>query len=410
MEGLLEIDFGTAPRQALAARLPYREQDAVAVPAFLQTLRHDEGVKSIPGVPHVRRRNGRAQRLMLHKGPDQELRVAGPLPMPVAEVLQLTQAENRLHRRHAHVGSKALVQPTEARLLLPRLDGGSRFSVILEAPCGIPQPVVVNGQEPSLPARRDDLVLTERKDGDIAERTDRTALVFGTVSLGTVLNQPQIVLLSQFGDGIHVAGPAGEMHNDNRLGPRGQLGGDRVGGQVLAIGVDVGEYGCSSRQWHCRGRGHEAPRRDDYLVTRSNAENAKRQIEGEGSVRQRDAMLPPKVPLICPLEITHVRARPGVDLARPQDLHDIGDLVFVIVRPADQAIHSFVRTGEPSGLHALPLRNLPQQHNGSSLHVAWKGHRLSQWNVHAASRAAATYRLAWRPTFATRKSQWRRTG
>ena len=100
--------------------------------------------------------------------------VRGPLSQPRWQALQLPQAEGGLDLGHAIVGSEAFDQPAEAgrTVGLPWTASWTLpWSLKLQARC--PERVVVQGQQPALAARGDDLVLAEREGRDVAELPDR---------------------------------------------------------------------------------------------------------------------------------------------------------------------------------------------------------------------------------------------
>ena len=165
-----------------------------------------------------------------------------PALYPVVEFAQLDTTDRRLHLGHTQVATKEIVHPAKAaRRQASLLRCGVASTVVLEGPGLLPQGLRAGQQHAALAAGRDDLVLAEGEGGQVAERADRAAVDAGAMRLGTVLDHAQVVFGREFENRCHVAGPAGQV--DDQDGPRtwGDSWPDRVSGQVLTVRLDIGE-------------------------------------------------------------------------------------------------------------------------------------------------------------------------
>jgi len=104
------------------------------------------------------------------------------------------------------------------------------------------------------------------------------------VGLGAVLDYAKPSLPGHLHDGIHLARPSGQMDGDDRPGSRREDRSDRLGGEVLAYRINVGEHGDRAAHQAATCRGNEAPAGNDHLVTGSDSEGAKGQLQGHGPV------------------------------------------------------------------------------------------------------------------------------
>ena len=84
----------------------------------------------------------------------------------------------------------------------------------------------------------------------MAKTAHRAAVICRSVSLGAVLDDDQMVFGRKIHDWIHIARHPTQMYADDGLGStrQGRLDGFR--GNVLRVGIDVGEDGRSLRKDH----------------------------------------------------------------------------------------------------------------------------------------------------------------
>ena len=135
-----------------------------------------------------------------------------------------------------------------------------------------------------------DLVLAEGEGGRVAaEVADRAAAV---ARRRAACAQSSMTMRScaagERDERIHVDGPAAQVDGDDGAGAVGEDRADRLGGEVAAVAVDVGDDRRRAHGDHgARGR-DEGARGHDDLVARADAERAQRELEREGAVGQGD--------------------------------------------------------------------------------------------------------------------------
>src|SRR5436190_9600491 len=173
------------------------------------------------------------------------LSVRSPTLVPLRQPPQLDASDCRLYLEHAPIGAERLMDPAESRRMWPVVHGIMALTMILVRPHALPQRGIVGCHHTALATGGKDFVLTERPRAYVTDRSHRPAVVRGAVRLGTVLDHYDVALACERHDGIHVARPAGEMNQENRLRARGKHRRDGFGRQILGILIDVGEH------WRC---------------------------------------------------------------------------------------------------------------------------------------------------------------
>jgi len=199
----------------------------------------------------VRRRDGDAkpgegaQAFMEHGG------VGPPLGDPLGQMLEHEASDGGLHLGEPVVGAGSLAHPAEGGgpvCVAARLRG--TLAVVLVGPHGLPEVTPGGGDHAALAAGGQDLVLAEGEAADDSHAADGPAPVEGAVGLGAVLDDRKASVFGEGEDAVHLAGPASEVHEDDRLGPTGEHRRDCLRSQVLAIAVDVGEDGRGASKEH----------------------------------------------------------------------------------------------------------------------------------------------------------------
>jgi len=127
---------------------------------------------------------------------------------------QLHQADSRRHLRHPEVGAP---QYLNVRYLQP-VPGG--HVVIHEGP--LPD-LLVTGRHHAALTRRDDLAELQAEAADVTNGAEPATLEAGSVSLGTVFDNPEPVTLCDVKNGIHSRHRPAHMHRHDRLGVRAYL-------------------------------------------------------------------------------------------------------------------------------------------------------------------------------------------
>ncbi len=222
--------------------LQHGGENTVPVPAGGQFRGFHEQVALIAGVAHGFRHGGHSQTRQRPCGLPNTLAVITAHPGPLGHPRQLDTANGRLDLGEAAIGAEALMQPAVTGRVLALVDGFPAFAMVLIAPHPRPQRAVVGGDHAPFPAGGHDLVLAERPAAHMAETAHRPAAPGGAMGLGAVLDQIEAVLLGQRRHGVHVAGPAGQVHAHHRLGGRRQRRRHGLGGDVLAVPVHIREH------------------------------------------------------------------------------------------------------------------------------------------------------------------------
>ncbi len=327
-ERLLAVDLGARAvlhRHALGLD---GEEHPVAVPALRQLRGHDMGVEAVEGVLAVLGRLRDADAADAGEAarkPGGELRAARVR----RGQLELARADHGgLQLRQAVVRAEAVADPPEAggtshELGVVRLR--ERPAVVAVLPGARERGVVIECYQAAF-AGRHDLVLAEGEARGVAERADGLAAIHSPVRLRAVLDHDDPALAGQAKDRVHLGGPASEVDDDDRGGASGQGRLEGPGGEVRALGVDVGE-GRRGADGHDAARGRdEAARRHDDLVSGADAESAQRQLECQGAVGDGECMSAAELLRVFALQRAAFLAGPVVDPARAQDVGDRLDL------------------------------------------------------------------------------------
>src|SRR5689334_789646 len=225
------------------------------------------------------------------------------------------------------------MQPAKTRRLRPLVHCLPALAVVLVAPAALPHFAIIGSEQSAFTTGRHDLVLAERKRGDVAERSDRTATIGCTVRLCAILNDFQSALTRKREDWVHVGRPPREVHNDDRLRARGESGGYGVGSQVPAVAIHVGAHRLRAPHHNTTRRRNEGAARHDHFVAWTDIETIQRKLERDRTVSQRDAVLASRELGELALERSSFIARPVVDLAGTQDLRDRLDFIRRERRP-----------------------------------------------------------------------------
>ncbi len=108
--------------------------------------------------------------------------------------------------------------------------------------------------------------------------------------VGAVLDQREVVASAEFEERVEVGGGTGDVHGDDRPGPRRdrRLGRGDVDAQRVGVDVDEDRRGVD-RKGGARRR-HERHAGDDHLVALADIAGRQRRFEGVRAVREREAV------------------------------------------------------------------------------------------------------------------------
>jgi hypothetical protein len=118
-----------------------------------------------------------------------------------------------------------------------------------------------------------------------------------------------------------------QVDRNDCLGPLGNHGLGGLGGDVAAVATDFREDRRRAHQPHARDRRHERPRGHDHLVTRADAEGAKREFERQRAIGEGNAMGAAETLCTRLLEGVHIAARPLVHPAGLKHFYHGGHLI-----------------------------------------------------------------------------------
>ena len=110
------------------------------------------------------------------------------------------------------------------------------------------------------------LGLVEAVATEVAEGTERAALVGGHHSLRGIFDDEQVVAVGDFVDGVHLAGDTRIMHGHDGLGLFGDGAFDQLLVEVHGVGADVHEHALGTAHGERVGGTDERERRHDDLV------------------------------------------------------------------------------------------------------------------------------------------------
>src|SRR5437764_176884 len=114
--------------------------------------------------------------------------IASPERHTFFQISEHHATDRALHLKHPPIGAKRFVKPTEARRVLPPMGRIIAFPVILVAPGLLPDHLIGDGKQPSLPASCNDLVLTEGKRSHVSQGSHWNISIAGPMRLCSVFN------------------------------------------------------------------------------------------------------------------------------------------------------------------------------------------------------------------------------
>lgn len=167
----------------------------------------------------------------------------------------------------------------------------------------------------------------------MANRAHAPAFVLGPMGLGTVLDDPEVVLAGQLHDGIHIRRPAGQVHHDDGLGAGGDGPLDGLGGNQAALGVYIGKNRPCSTHHRRAGRGNEGAGGGNNLVALAHPHGVKGQLERHRTVVQGNGVFGSDIVGKFTFEQAALLARPVVHFSRLEHLCSSFDLVWLKVGP-----------------------------------------------------------------------------
>ena len=180
------------------------------------------------------------------------------------------------------------VVASQAEMLVPRALG-QPAAVVQRPQAG--GKIVVAGEQDATLAAVEVLAGLEGKHADVSERADTPPFVLGSVGVGRVLDDRQVVTPGDVHDGVHVGRQTAQVDGDDGPGARGDrlFDGGRI--DVERIQLDVGKHGSRVGLDNRRSGGDEGERRHDHLVTGFDSDCRKRQPQAGSPGHHRDAVL-----------------------------------------------------------------------------------------------------------------------
>ena len=151
--------------------------------------------------------------------------------------------------------------------------------------------------------------------------------------LGAILDDLQPVLARQFEDGIHVARPARKVNGNDGLRPRCENFADRLRGDVLAVGIHIGDHRSRADRDGATCRSDKGATGGDDLVARSDAQSPQRRFQRHRPVRQGNGVTAAAEVGELAFELAAFLPGPVVDLAAAQHGRGRLDLIGREVRP-----------------------------------------------------------------------------
>jgi hypothetical protein len=149
----------------------------------------------------------------------------------------------------------------------------------------------------------------------------------GTQRMGGVLDDGEAARAAQRGEGLHVAGMAGEVHAHHGAGARPDARGHGLGIDVERVGPHVGKDRDATLIEDRVGGGRERQGRDDDLVARPDSRGEDGGVQGGGAGRHRDGEGHVEARGEGTLELGHAGA--GGDPVAAQALHHGRDVVVL---------------------------------------------------------------------------------
>ena len=208
------------------------------------------------------------------------------------------------------------MHPAKPGGMLAAKDGVVALAMILVTPGTVPKLLVVCSHHAAFTTGRQNLVLTERECRYVPERADGFSFVRRAMSLSTILDNLQAMLLGQFKNWVHVTGPSGEMNRDNGFGFRRDRRPNGFRRDVLAIAVYIHAKRTRAAHDSTTGGRDERPGSGYDFVSRSNPQRVERQFQRQRPIGYTDPVLRPNMTGKLRLELASFLSRPIIHLAR----------------------------------------------------------------------------------------------
>jgi len=198
--------------------------------------------------------------------------------VPSGELAQPDGQDGRLQRVQPGVGP--LLDVVVLRLL----------AVVPQPPDPVREPSVTGGDHPGVAARAEVLARVEAEAPERAHGAAGPAPVRRAVRLCRVLHHVQAVGTREVEDRVHVGCLAGEVHRDDRLGPRRDGRTDLAAVDQVGARVAVDQDRPGADRAHRQGGGDIGVRRQDHLVPWNDVECGQRQPERVQARADTDGM------------------------------------------------------------------------------------------------------------------------
>ncbi len=150
---------------------------------------------------------------------------------------------------------------------------------------------IVGDDHPALAVRAKVLSGIEAEAAHVSQAPGPTPFVLGTVRLTGIFDHHQAVPPGDLQDGVHVSRLAVEVHRDDRFGPLGDRGFDRVRVDVEGARIDVDEHRPRPGVADRRHRRDEGERNRDDLVARTDVRGKQREVKGARAGVHADTVL-----------------------------------------------------------------------------------------------------------------------
>ena len=220
----------------------------------------------------------------------------------LVDVLQLQQAERRLHFVHLAVDANG----NDAGLA-----GKTEVLQIVDVPLGLG----VRTDDGTTFEGGEDLGGMEAQPGQVAMHDDATVVALDAKSMGRVVDDLKIVGIGDALDGVDVAGVAITVHRENGGSLRCDSGLDLVWIKVECPRLDVDEHGGDVVPKQGMGGGDEGVRGGDDLT--GDAQGLERGYQRQGTVGKEREMLDAQILAQRLLQLAVEGAAVGEDLAVP---------------------------------------------------------------------------------------------
>jgi hypothetical protein len=183
-----------------------------------------------------------------------------------------------------------------------------------------------SGQDHAALAGRNVLGDVEAEAPEVAERSRGVPVVARLDGVSAVFDDDQLVTRRQIPDGRDITRPAGEVHGDDRAGPRRDGGLDGRGVDVHGARIDIGEKRCGAGMDDCVGGRAERERRRDDLVTRLQSGDEDAQVQRRRAGAYGDGVRGTLVGGEVLFQLRDLGA--GAEPAAAQTVDDLVDLVL----------------------------------------------------------------------------------